>query len=92
METLNTNVLVPEVAKLVLNAVNLNHLSLQDIHADTSLMQGGLGLDSVDILEVIVAVENRFGVKIKNAEAGKKYFGTIGGIAEWIVIQKTATA
>ena len=55
---------------------------------ETSLREGGLELDSVDILEVIVAVEHHFGVKVDDAETGKKYFRTIGTIAELVSLPK----
>jgi acyl carrier protein len=48
------------------------------------MREGGLELDSVDMLEVIVAVEQHFGVKVADAETGKKYFRTLGGITEFV--------
>jgi acyl carrier protein len=76
--------LVNEVKNLIITSVNLHHLDPQAIDADTSLREGGLELDSVDILEVVVAVEQTFGVKINDAEVGKKFFRTIGTIADFV--------
>lgn len=84
--------LVSEVKSIIVNAVNLHHLDANVISDATSLREGGLELDSVDMLEVVVAIEHHFGVKVENAEAGKKYFRTIGGIAEFIETHKAAHA
>ena len=76
-----------EVISVIRNSVNLHHLDAGRFTPETSLRDGGLDLDSVDILEIIVAVEHHFGVKIEDAEMGKKYFRTIGSITE-LVSQK----
>lgn len=80
----NMHGLVLEIASLVVGAVNLHHVDPATLRAETSLREGGLELDSVDMLEVIVAVEQKFGVKVADAETGKKYFRTLGGIAEFV--------
>lgn len=73
-----------QVISVIRDSVNLHHLEPSRFTSDTSLREGGLELDSVDILEVIVAIEHRFGVKVDDAESGKKYFRTIGTIAELV--------
>lgn len=81
---MNENQLVGQVIDVIVDAVNLHHLDRSAINKDTSLTQGGLDLDSVDILEVVVAIEQKFGVKVANAESGKENFQTIGTIAHFI--------
>lgn len=76
--------LVTEVINVIVNAVNLQHMDRSKIHSNTTLTQGGLELDSVDLLEVVVAVEHRFGLKVRDAETGRKYFQTIGTIVELV--------
>ena len=78
------NEVVRQVIDVVVEAVNLQHLDKAGIGVDTPLTKGGLELDSVDILEVIVALEQRFGVKVQDAETGQKYFRTIGTVADFI--------
>lgn len=80
-----------DVIAVIRNSVNLHHLEASRFTPETSLRDGGLELDSVDILEIIVAVEHHFGVKVDDAEMGKKYFRTIGSIAE-LVAQKRESA
>ena len=77
-----------EVISLIRNSVNLHHMETNRFTSETSLREGGLELDSVDILEVIVAVEHHFGVKVEDAETGKRYFRTIGTIAELVQTKK----
>jgi len=77
-----------EVISVIRNSVNLHHLEPSRFTPETSLRDGGLELDSVDILEIIVAVEHHFGVKVDDAEMGKKYFRTIGSIAELVSTKK----
>ena len=76
--------LVRDIAQTIVEAVNLRHKNLDDITGETALMGAGLELDSLDMLEVVVAVETRFGVKIADADEGKRVFRTIGTIAEFV--------
>ena len=78
------NPMLREIATLIVGAVNLHHIDPATLTAETSMREGGLELDSVDMLEVIVAVEQHFGVKVADAETGKKYFRTLGGITEFV--------
>ena len=73
-----------DVISVIRDSVNLHHLDISRFTPETSLREGGLELDSVDILEVIVAIEHKFGVKVDDAESGKKYFRTIGTVAELV--------
>ena len=78
-----------EVKDLIIDAVNLQHMTAESIKNEASLYQGGLGLDSVDILEIIVAIENKYGIKVPNAESGKQAFQSIDTIVDFIVSQKS---
>ena len=79
-----TQNLVSEIADLIISSVNLRHVQPSTLTADTPLAQGGLGLDSVDILEVVVAIEHKYGVKVQDAATGAKYFRTLGTISEFV--------
>jgi acyl carrier protein len=76
--------LVEEIKRLVVDSVNIKHIPLTDIHEQTTLFHDGLGLDSVDVLELVVAVEKKYGVRVKDAEIGQKVFRTIGSIADFV--------
>ena len=78
-----------DVKNLIIEAVNLQHLSPEKIENSASLFQDGLGLDSVDILEIIVAIENQFNIKVPNAESGKKAFQSVETIVDFICQQQS---
>jgi acyl carrier protein len=86
---LTKELLIPEIKDLIINAVGLHHVSPADLSADTSLMQGGLELDSVDILEIVVVMEQQYNIKVASAEMGAQYFRNIGTIADLILLQKS---
>ncbi len=67
--------------------LNLEEFSVEDIKDDTALFGDGLGLDSIDALEIIVMLDNKFDVKITNPEDGVKIFQTVNTIAEYIESQ-----
>jgi len=75
---------VKDVASVIINAVNLHHLPADSITAETSLREGGLELDSIDILEVVIAIEHHFGIKVGDAEVAKEHFRSIGKIASYV--------
>ena len=50
----------------------------------------GLGLDSIDALELVVLVEERFNVTIPDEEAGKRAFASVAALADFIVEARTA--
>lgn len=75
------------IAKLklqIIEQLNLEGVSPDDINADSPLFGEGLGLDSIDALELIVLLEKSYGLKIENPSEGKKIFSTIRSIAEYI--------
>lgn len=86
----SSTVTVQEVIDVIVNAVNLHHLPPGSITAETSLRDGGLELDSIDILEVVVAIEHHFKVKVGDAETAKEHFRTIGQIAAYVQTLKNA--
>ena len=81
---LNPTTVLPSVIDVILEAVNLGHVDRSTLGPDTPLTEGGLGLDSVDILEIIVALEQKFGVAVKDPETGRKHFRTPGTVAQFI--------
>jgi acyl carrier protein len=86
---MSTSPAFQEVVSVIRNSVNLHHLEESRFTPETSLRDGGLELDSVDILEIIVAVEHHFGVKVDDAEMGKRYFRTLGTITELVQTRTT---
>ncbi len=68
----------------IIENLNLEDISPEDIGATEPLFGDGLGLDSIDALEIIVLLERNYGVKIVDQEAGKKAMQSIAKLAEFI--------
>ncbi len=76
--------LVFEVKKLLLEVSNLPDTTPESLDANTSLFAEGLGLDSIDVLELVVALDKRYGLKIKNDEKGREVLRDVQSIARAI--------
>jgi acyl carrier protein len=75
---------------LVVEALSLRDVDPEGIDASTPLFAGGLGLDSVDILELGVVLDERYGVRIKSDdEIHKRAFETIGTLARLVQQERT---
>ena len=81
-----------DIKNLIIESVNLQHVQADSIENSASLYQEGLGLDSVDILEIIVAVENEYKVKVPNAESGKMAFQSVSTIVDFILSEQSASS
>jgi len=66
--------LVLELKKLIIDTLKLEDITPADIEDDGPLFGDGLGLDSIDALELVVALEKTYRVFIPDSEVGKKVF------------------
>lgn len=76
--------LVKKIKEQVIEVLNLEDVEPEDIETDAPLFGEGLGLDSIDALELIVLLEKQYGLKIEDPKDGKKIFYSIKTIAEYI--------
>jgi acyl carrier protein len=76
--------LFEDLKKNLVETLNLMDVGLEDITLDTTFFQEGLGLDSIDILELVVMIEETYGVRIENRELGEQVFTTVGNLANYI--------
>ena len=72
------------IKRLIVESLNLEGMSPQMIGDETPLFGEGLGLDSVDALELVVALEKEFGIKIKSQEIGREVFSSVSTLSEFI--------
>lgn len=79
------NELLAELKTRIVETLNLVDVDPAKIGDDDSLFQDGLGLDSIDVLELVILLEQEYGVKIDNKEMGQKVFRTPRSMAEFIV-------
>jgi len=76
--------LIIKIKEQVIEVLNLEDIEPDDIDTDSPLFGDGLGLDSIDALELIVLLEKQYGIKIEDPKDGKKIFYSIRTIAEYI--------
>jgi len=76
--------------EVIIKTLRLETVKPEDIQDDTPLFGEGLGLDSIDALELVVALEKEFGIKITDDEVGPQVFQNIGTLAAFIVSKETA--
>jgi acyl carrier protein len=72
----------------IIERMNLQDVKPEDIVDDAPLFGDGLGLDSIDALEIIVLLQQVYGIKIQNAEEGKKVLRSVDTIAAYIKEKK----
>ena len=82
--------LIDKLKQEVIQQLNLEDISAEDIDPDAALFGEGLGLDSIDALELIVLLEKNYGIKIEDPKDGKKIFFSIRTMAEYITEHKKA--
>ena len=76
--------LIEKIKVQEIDVLNLEDVEPEDIETDSPLFGDGLGLDSIDALELIVLLEKQYGIKIEDPKDGKKIFYSIRTIAEYI--------
>jgi len=70
--------------KLIVTTLNLDGLTPERIGDEDPLFGGGLGLDSVDALELVVALEKEYGISIASHEVDRSVFGSVASLARFI--------
>ena len=81
--------LIEELKASIIEALNLEDLTPADIDADAPLFGAGLGLDSIDALELIVLMERNYGIRLKDAAAGRQVFQSVRVMAEYVMAHRT---
>lgn len=74
-----------DIAQLIIDTLALEHLTVDDIAADQPLFGQGLGLDSVDALELALALQNRYGLRIaSDSREARRHFETVRSLALYV--------
>ena len=68
----------------IIEALNLKHLKPEDIGDEQPLFVDGIGLDSIDALELIVLLQQQYNIKMANPQDGPQIFKSVRSIAEFI--------
>lgn len=86
METVQ---LKEQLKEQIIKYLNLMDLKPEDIKDDEPLFGDGLGLDSIDAIELIVLLEREYGIKIKNPKDGRQILVDINTIVEYVKEHRT---
>lgn len=81
--------LIEEIKEAIIKALNLEDMTTADIDADAPLFGEGLGLDSIDALELMVLMEKNYGIRMANAAEGKEVFKDVRTMAEYVQKYRT---
>ena len=82
--------LIAELKQKVVEALNLEELSAEEINENTPLFGAdGLGLASIDALELIVLLDKEYGIRLSDPKQGKEIFYSIATMAEYIQKHRT---
>ena len=73
-----------QIKKIIVEGLNLEDTSWQEIKDDAPLFGEGLGLDSLDAVELVVLIQKHFGVEIKDMEEGRQAFQSVEALAAFI--------
>ena len=73
-----------KLKELLIERLKFEDMTPDDIPDDEPLFAGGLGLDSIDALEIVVMLESEFGIKVKNETSARDSFRSISTLADYV--------
>ena len=76
--------LIYTLKQQIIEALNLEEMTPEDINDDT-LLFGDVGLDSIDVLELIVLLEKQYGIELESPAEAKKIFASVRTMAEYVM-------
>ncbi len=88
---MNRNELIQQLKEQIIKQLNLTDKTPEDIKDNDPLFVEGLGLDSIDALELIVLLQQEYNIKLKNAEEGQSIFRSIATMADYILAHQNST-
>jgi acyl carrier protein len=81
-----------DLKKLIVEALVLEDIAPEEIETDAPLFVEGLGLDSIDALELAMALEERYGVKIEDdPDENRRIFASVKSLADFVTAQQAAS-
>ena len=75
------------IKTLLIERLKFDDMKPEEIGDDEPLFAGGLGLDSIDALEIVVMLESEFGIKVRNESASRDYFRSVATLAQLVESQ-----
>jgi acyl carrier protein len=86
---LDKETLKSELKRLIIETLRLEDVEPASIKDEEPLFGEGLGLDSIDALELVVAIEKKYGVLIEDEEVGVEAFASIEALADFVIDKKS---
>ena len=84
------DILLSELKGRIIDSLRLQDLTPEQIDDDAPLFGAGLGLDSIDALELVVMLENHYGIVIKDIEEGRPAFQSVRALAAFVQARRTS--
>jgi len=81
-----------KLKELLIERLKFEDMTPADIGDDEPLFAGGLGLDSIDALEIVVMLESEFGIKVKNESSARDNFKSVASLAAFVEERLAAEA
>ena len=82
-----------EIKELIISALELEDIKPENIKDSEPIFGGGLGLDSIDALELGIALKKKFGVKFSSENAdNRKHFASVDALADYITAEQAGGA
>lgn len=81
--------LIADLKNQIIEVLNLEEVKPDDIDANAPLFGEGLGLDSIDALELIVLLEKNYGIKLTDPKKGRDIFKSVTSMAEYVTEHRT---
>jgi acyl carrier protein len=78
-----------ELKEKIINILNLEDVTVEDVNDNDPLFGDGLGLDSIDALELIVMLDKDYGIKLSDPKEGKTIFESVNTMANYISEKRT---
>ena len=78
-----------QLKEQIIEALKLDDLVPADIEDDAPLFREGLGLDSIDALELMLLLEKNYGIRLKTPAEGKQVFKSVTTLAEYVTAHRT---
>ena len=73
-----------KLKELLIDRLKFEDMTADDIGDDQPLFAGGLGLDSIDALEMVVMLESEFGIRVKNESSARDHFRSVATLADFV--------
>ena len=80
--------IIRQLKEQIIEALNLEEITPEEIDAEAPLFGDGLGLDSIDALEIILILEKNYGIRLENTAEAKPHFYSVKTLAEYIVANR----